>query len=459
METGGFAAGDYHVGRITGKSVLVLAYPAIDAAGNASAVAFAALDLQWLNLHKFDIEDQLPDDFTLTQIDENGVVMAHQPESNQWLGRTMPNESFFKEILARKKGVIRAPGTQDQPYVYAFAPVHSSLRNRQIYVLLGLSEGYIFADSNRILLRNLTLLGIAALAAMLAAWFGGELFILRQVKTMVQASRRIAAGDLNTRTGLPYGKDELSQLAKAFDEMAAVLEQRRKERRQAEKELKRSQELFRNLSTHLQEVREEERTRIARQIHDDLGQALTALKIDISWLNNKLADDREIVREKLKSMVTLIDETVQTVRKVSEDLRPGILDDFGLSAAIEWQAEEFQKRTGIECRTVYSEELDLNKEQSTNLFRIVQESLTNVIRHADATEVEIRITAKDGILTLEIQDNGKGITEAAVADAKSFGLIGIKERAHSLGGEVRITGTRSEGTCLTVRMPISERNS
>jgi len=455
VDTGGFAAGDYHVGRITGKPVLVLAYPVIDAVGDTRAVVFAALDLAWLNLHKFHIEDQLPVDFTLTQIDENGIVLAHQPQSNQWLGQKMPDESFIKEVLSREKGVFKAAGRQDQPYIYAYAPVHSSLRNRRIYVILGLSERFIFADSNRILLRNLTLLGIAALTAMLAAWFGGDLFILRRIKTMVQTSRRLAAGELSARTGLHYGKDELGQLAKAFDEMAASLEQRHQERRHAERELKRSQELFRNLSTHLQEVREEERTRIARQIHDDLGQALTALKIDISWLNHKLADDRAVVREKLKSMVTLIDETVQTVHTVSEDLRPGILDDFGLSAAIEWQAEEFQKRTGIECRTIYSEELDLSREQSTNLFRIVQESLTNVIRHAAATEVEIKIESKDGILTLEIQDNGKGITEAAIADAKSFGLIGIKERAHSLGGEVTISGTRSAGTRLTVRMPIS----
>ena len=459
IETGGFTVSDYHVGRITGKPVLVLSYPAINAGGNTRGVVFAALDLQWLNRHKFDVQDQLPEDFTITQIDENGVVLARQPKSDQKFGQTVPSKSLIREILSQKRGIIRAPGAQGKPFIYAFAPVHSSLRNRQIYVVLGLSERYAFADSNRILLRNLVLLGVVALAAMLAAWLGGELFILRQVKTIVQASRRIAAGELNTRTGLPYGRDELSQLAKAFDEMAMALEQRRAERRRAEIELKRSQELFRNLSTHLQEVREEERTRIARQIHDDLGQSLTALKIDIAWLSNKLTEGRDIIRDKLKSMVALIDETVQTVRKVSEDLRPGILDDFGLPAAIEWQAEEFQKRTGIECNTVfYPAEFVLNKEQSTNLFRIVQESLTNVIRHAEATKVEISINEKDGILLLEIQDNGKGITEASIADSRSFGLIGIKERVHSLGGAVTITGTRNAGTCLSVKMPTSERN-
>jgi signal transduction histidine kinase len=155
-----------------------------------------------------------------------------------------------------------------------------------------------------------------------------------------------------------------------------------------------------------------------------------------------------------------VDGTVQTVRKVSEDLRPGLLDDFGLSAAIEWQAEEFQKRTGIECKTAFNQdEFDISREQSTNLFRIVQEALTNVIRHAEASNVEIRFNQGQDVLLLEIQDNGIGIEAESIADAKSFGLIGIKERARSLGGEVTITGSRHQGTCLTVKMPISERKN
>jgi signal transduction histidine kinase len=144
------------------------------------------------------------------------------------------------------------------------------------------------------------------------------------------------------------------------------------------------------------------------------------------------------------------------VHKVTEDLRPGILDDFGLSAAIEWYAEEFEERTGIKCKPVfYPEEFDLCKEKSTALFRIVQESLTNIIRHADATNVEIKLREKDGILVMEIKDNGKGITESAITNSRSFGLIGIRERAHSLGGEVDIIGTQDAGTRITVNMPIS----
>jgi signal transduction histidine kinase len=155
-------------------------------------------------------------------------------------------------------------------------------------------------------------------------------------------------------------------------------------------------------------------------------------------------------------MVTLINETIETVHNVSEDLRPGILDDFGLAAAIEWQAEEFQKRMGIECKTsVPPDEFDLDKERSTNLFRILQESLTNVIRHANATKVEINLNENDGVLFLEVVDNGKGITDAAITNPKSFGLIGIKERVHSLGGEVDIAGTPNAGTRIIVKIPVS----
>jgi signal transduction histidine kinase len=456
VQSGDFAVGDYHVGRITGKPVLVLAYPYRIGDGARAAVVFAALDLKWLNRYIFQIESQLPDGFTITQMDENAIVLARQPDAEQWAGRSMIRNPAYREILSQKTGVIEARDDRDIPYIYAFAPLHSSFRKEPVYIIVGIPRRLAFADSNRILGRNLTLLGIVALLAIVAAWFGSDLFIMRQVKAMSRASKRLTAGEMSARTDLDYGGDELGQLAKTFDEMATALEQRQAERERAEMELKRSQELFRSLSAHLQMIREDERTRIARKIHDDLGQAMTAFKIDLSWLNKKLANDQDVIREKLRSMVTLIDETIQAVHNLSEDLRPGILDDFGLAAALEWQAEEFQKRTGIQCRTsLVHNEFELSKEKSTNLFRIVQESLTNVIRHANATKVEINLHEKDGILQLEVMDNGKGISDTAITNPKSFGLIGIKERVHSLGGEVHIVGTPNAGTRLTVKMPIS----
>jgi len=455
VESGDFSVGDYHIGRITGKPVLVLSYPFQVSEDEPAAVIFAALDLNWLNRYIFEIESQLPDGFTITQMDEKAVVLVRQPSAEQWLGRSMLHNPVFKEILSQKTGVIEALDDREIPYIYAFAPLHSSFKNGPIYMVLEIPHRLAFADSNRIFGRNLILLGIVALVAMLATWFGSDLFIIRQVTAMAHASRRLAAGETSARTGLDYGSGELDQLAKTFDEMADAIEQRQAERRQAEMELKRSQELFRNLSAHLQVVREEERTRIARKIHDDMGQSLTALKIDLSWLNKRLSNDQGSIREKIQSMVVLINETIETVHNVSEDLRPGILDDFGLAAAIEWQAEEFKKRTGMECKhSLPSNEIELSKEKSTNLFRIVQESLTNVIRHANATKVKINLKEKDGILLLEVVDNGKGIAKASIANPKSFGLIGIKERVHFLNGKMDIAGTPNSGTRLTIKMPI-----
>jgi signal transduction histidine kinase len=455
LATGDFVAGDYHVGQITGKPVLVLSYPVKENDGEPTAVVFASLSLEWLNRYLFNIESWLPDQFTITQIDENGIVLAHQPDAKGWLGRSITGHPLFPQILSKKSGVVELSSDGEADFIYAFAPLQSSIRTRPAYIILGIPRHLAFADSNRILRRNLILLGFIALAAVLAAWFGSDLFVIRQIRVMEQASRRLAAGEMSARTGLEYGSGELGQLAKNFDEMAAILEQRQAERVRAETELKRSQELFRNLSTHLQAVREEERTRIARRIHDELGQAMTALKIDLSWLNKNLAGQQRIIREKLKSMVTIIDETIEAVHDVSQDLRPGILDDFGLPAAIEWLAEEFQKRTGIECKIVLPpEELVLSKEISTHLFRIVQESLTNVIRHAEATEVQIELDRKDGVLLMEVRDNGHGIPESAVSHPKSFGLIGIRERVHSLGGEVNISGIQDSGTRITAKLKI-----
>ena len=229
-------------------------------------------------------------------------------------------------------------------------------------------------------------------------------------------------------------------------------------RKQVEEEIKDSQSQLRNLTAHLQSVREEERTHIAREMHDELGQALTAMKMDLSWLDNRLPKDQKPLFEKIKSMSKLADATIQTVKKISTELRPGLLDDLGLPAAIEWQAEEFQTRTGIKCEiTKDPEDIILDKDRSTAIFRIFQEALTNVTRHAKATKVKVSLKEKAGKIELKVRDNGKGITEEQVSNPKSFGLIGIMERAFYLDGKVVIKGIQDKGTALTIRIPLPKK--
>jgi len=225
------------------------------------------------------------------------------------------------------------------------------------------------------------------------------------------------------------------------------------ERVQVEEELQRSQEELRNLADYLQTVREEERTTIAREIHDELAQALTALKMDISWLSKKLPKDQKTLLEKTRAMTKLTDTTIKTVKRISTELRPGLLDDLGLVAAIEWQAEEFKNRTGITCRLdVDAEDIMVEEKRSTTLFRIFQEALTNVARHAHVTAVTVSLKEKDSILELRVRDNGRGITKEQISDPQSFGLMGIRERAKSWGGEVKISGIEGKGTTVVVRI-------
>jgi PAS domain S-box-containing protein len=228
-------------------------------------------------------------------------------------------------------------------------------------------------------------------------------------------------------------------------------------RMQAEKELKSSHEQLRDLTVYLQSVREEERTNIAREIHDELAQALTALKMDLSWLDNKLPRDQMPLIAKTRSMNELIDTTIRTVKRISAELRPGMLDDLGLVAAIEWQAEEFQDRTGINCHiTVDPEDLALDQDHATAIFRIFQETLTNIARYARATMVTVNLKKKAGTLTLQVMDNGIGITEEQIRDSKSFGLIGMRERVHPWEGTVSIKGTPGEGTTVEVKVSVAK---
>jgi signal transduction histidine kinase len=230
----------------------------------------------------------------------------------------------------------------------------------------------------------------------------------------------------------------------------------RRERHHAEDELRRSNEQLRALSAHLQRVREDERTRIARQVHDELGQALTGLKLDLSWLAGHLPKGSRTLHDKARDLSACIDTTIQTVRRISTELRPGILDDLGLVAAIEWQAQEFQLRTGIACETTTTAaETMWEQNFSTAFFRIFQETLTNIIHHAGATRVQVTLNEEPDGLVLRIQDNGRGISEAEVASAKSIGLVGMRERASLLSGEVTFRGIPGHGTTVTVRIPIS----
>lgn len=227
------------------------------------------------------------------------------------------------------------------------------------------------------------------------------------------------------------------------------------ERKKAEKEMQQMNKQLRNLSSHLQSVREEERTSIAREIHDELGQQLTGLKMDASWLLKKIPSEEKNMHDKISGMIKLLDSTVNTVRRISTELRPGILDDLGLIDALDWQSNEFEKRTGIHCEFKSSPaESQFEKNLSTGIFRVYQETLTNVARHSNATSIKTTFELSGDNIILKVQDNGNGFDEDAVRKKNTLGIIGMKERATMFGGKLSIESSIGKGTVIHLQVPM-----
>jgi signal transduction histidine kinase len=214
---------------------------------------------------------------------------------------------------------------------------------------------------------------------------------------------------------------------------------------------------LRQLSHQIQKIREEEKSRISREVHDELGQSLTALKMDIFQLEKRLPQESSDLRKRTQTMVGLVDNTIRSVQRIAMELRPPILDAFGLCEAIAWQAGEYEKRFGIKFDlNCLQNSLDLEKDLKTTFFRIFQESVTNVVRHAEASQVAVSMNHQRDQLIMKIEDNGKGIRQDQIEGSNSLGLIGIRERVRYWNGEVHFSGTPEKGTTVEIRIPVSK---
>jgi PAS domain S-box-containing protein len=222
----------------------------------------------------------------------------------------------------------------------------------------------------------------------------------------------------------------------------------------AEQQIRQSEEDLRDLASNLQNIREEERAAIAREIHDELGQQLTAIKLDVSWLDRKIAGD-EIIKERIAGVIAMLTEMIHSIRRISTQLRPSILDDLGLVEALKWQVRDFQKRTGTRMSFDFpGETLKLDPAVTTGLFRIFQETLTNITRHAEATDVSARLGVESGQLILTITDNGKGFDPSLAKKKKTLGLLGMKERTLMMKGIYEIKSRPGDGTSLLFSVPL-----
>jgi PAS domain S-box-containing protein len=285
----------------------------------------------------------------------------------------------------------------------------------------------------------------AAGKIMLWVGAGTDIDEQKQLETLLQESRAQleAAVELRTRDLVSVNNALVNEIA---------------ERKQTEKALRASQEKLRKLSTHLQSARESERAAMAREIHDELGATLTAVKMDLHWYAKTLASGKALSNDKLSDTGVLVDSAIQTVKRIATELRPSILDHLGLWSAIEWQVQELQKHYRIACDLKFeSSPANLEAEAQTALFRIVQEALTNVVRHARATQIRVCVRISGSDVLVDIHDNGIGLAADKLLDPGSSGIHGMRERAGAFQGEVHFLTDQESGTCVRARFPLKKK--
>ncbi len=277
--------------------------------------------------------------------------------------------------------------------------------------------------------------------------------LTRPLKDLTAASSALASGDYSVAVPVER-KDEMGKLARAFNAMSGKIRKAHATLEQQVKETGLMNEQLRDLSAHLQNIREEERMHIAREMHDELGQLLTGFKMDVISVKRKLSGDLDpAIIKKLEAMENNTNEAIKFVRRLSAELRPSLLDDLGLIAALEWHSHEFENRFNI--RVIFQSQmtdLSIPPVIATGIFRIFQESLTNIARHAKAHEVKATLSASDGFLKMEIADDGKGFD--TTAQRKTLGLLGMKERAIMIGGDLNIRSTPGRGTTVVITVPV-----
>jgi signal transduction histidine kinase len=304
-------------------------------------------------------------------------------------------------------------------------------------------------SANRFLRQIIFIGAILVIIGIFIAWLMSRT-ITKPLKKLTTAATTIASGNYSAQVAVDR-PDEVGELARAFN---AMIEQVSKAKDGLEQKIVESAEMneqLRDLSAYLQNVREDERIHIAREMHDELGQVLTGFKMDVSWLRKKLANSNDpVMIEKIDSMLAVVDDSIKFVRKLASELRPSILDDLGLVPALEWHSQEFEKRYNI--KTEFNSaipDLNIPSVVATGLFRMYQESLTNVARHSNATRVVVKLTINNDELSLSISDDGKGF-DISQANKKTLGLLGMKERAAMIGGKLEIISEPGKGTTIII---------
>lgn len=443
--------GAYVIGPIVKRPILHLAYAVKNTQGAVRRIVFVAIDLQWLSRLTDQIE--LPAEHILVIADRDGGVLASSAKpagAAIAIGTQIPE---LAENQRQGKGMIRAV-IHGKAETFAIAPMEGL---PGVMIASGLPYDQIYRKANGVFYRMIGLLFLLTLCAVFSVMLFEEVALIRYLRALSRSLRRFGQGDFSARIAAPLGKGELQEMARTFNAMAETLTARHKELSEAHDRLD-------MLTRHLQIARESEAQRIARDLHDEAGQVLTSLKIDLAGLQKKCKQCRmegasgNPIENDMVSMSAKIDNLVGFIRRLSSELRPPVLDRMGLSAAIERLAREVEANSNLAVEVeIAGMDRSIDWLVSTALYRIVQEALTNVIRHAQASLVRINLHTEDRTIVLTLHDDGKGID---MDDNKhgALGIIGMRERAHLVGGNFSIKGAPGKGTLITVKIPCAGDN-
>jgi signal transduction histidine kinase len=454
LEGRAFAIGDFGAARVTGQPTISFGYPVLDASGQVLAVVFAELDLNWLD-RSSELAAQMPKAATWIEIDHNGRVLARHPRPEDWLGRPFPQASLVPLAFTHTNEVLEATDQAGVATCYAFGSMPSGLVSGDVATILAIPRQILYADADRVLRRNLAWLGLAASLTLIVGWLGSRFLILRPVKALVSSTARLAAGDLTARTRLTHSRDELGQLTLAFDQMAQALEDRELERQRASTKLQ-------VLSHRLVEVQETERRHIARELHDEIGQSLTAAELNLQAALQ--SPGAAALERRLEDSIKAVERVLEQVHDLSLNLRPSMLDDLGLEPALRWYTQRQAALTGLQAQ-FQAESLPerLDPVIETECFRIAQEALTNVVRHAGARAVAVEIRRRDSHLHLSVRDDGAGFDVAAfrgeAVRGASLGLLSMEERAALAGGGLEFNSAPGRGTEVHAWFPLKWRTT
>jgi len=433
LETREFAIGDFPAGRTIGRPTVSFGYPVFDQSGQIQAVVFAALDLDWFNRFDSALVAQLPKEATWSEIERNGRILVRYPTPEQWIGQLFPERSLLETAFSQPHGVVEANDSEGVAGFYAFTSMRSQLVPGDVVTILGIPKHVLFAGADRTLLRNLVGLGIAASMALALGWVSSSLLVLRPVRALVKSTARLGSGDLHGHAGTSNAGGELGQLMRTFDQMAQAVRRR-------EMESQRANDKLHVLSRRLVEVQETERRHIARELHDEIGQALTVAELNLQAMSQLL--DHDALAPRLKESLEMVERVLEQVHDLSLSLRPSMLDDLGLEPALRWYTNRQAKLVGLHTK-FHADKLEhrLDPVIETECFRVAQEALTNVVRHANASAATVELYRENGHLHLRVCDDGVGFDVAAVLEqavrGASLGVLSMEERTALVGGGLK----------------------